>query len=236
VSRDVLIVDIETTRDGSIPAYKPGDPSAFPPPPFHRVEMIGALVLRDDKVARLSIIDEGSEAATIRKAVAFIGEKSPLVVTFNGRRFDVPVLAARSMLHGIPFGWSFDLHRYKHDEHEDVADVLTSHGASPSASLDAWSRMCGWPGKLDKSGGEIDALLAAGKRDHVRHYCTADVVLTAALWMRTNLLRGSWSLDRYQAAASSLLAATRARLELAAWCDGVDELTFLLPQATSAAA
>lgn len=235
--RDVAFVDIETTRDQSMPAYKPEDPSAFPPPPFHRVEMIGALVLRGGLVERLAVIDSGSEGETIAKFIAYVhGKTAPQVVTFNGRRFDLPVLAARAMLHGLPFAWRFGHNRYRPNEHEDIADTLSEFGAAPACSLDAWSRMTGWPGKLDASGGNVEALIAEGKRDHLRAYCMADVVLTAALWMRANLLRGTWALDQYRASAASLLAAASAEPRLAVWCGSVDKPTFLLPAVESAAA
>lgn len=227
---DTIIFDLETTRDVSLPAYKPEEPDAFAPPPYHRVEMVGALFMRGDKAEKLGVIDHGAEAHTIGALLQWLRSSRAKAVTFNGRRFDLPVLTARSMLHGIGFGWRFGMKRWELGQHEDVADSLSDFGAAPATSLDVWSRMCGWPGKLDESGKSVESLLADGRRDHLRAYCMADVALTTALWMRANLLRGDWELERYQPAALSLLTLVRTKPELAIWADRIDQAVWLLTE------
>jgi len=39
----VLVLDLETSVDPTMPPYRHGDPDAFPPPPYWRVEIAGAL-------------------------------------------------------------------------------------------------------------------------------------------------------------------------------------------------
>lgn len=233
----VTVFDIECSHDESLPPHRPEEPDAFPPPPYHRVEMVGALEFRDMRVTRLGVVDAEDEAVTISRFVRYLtAARGDKAVTFNGRRYDLPVLAARAMLHGIPFAWRFGMKRWETGRHEDVADSLADFGAAPATSLDVWSRMCGWPGKLDESGKSVEALLAEGKRAHLRVYCMADVALTTALWMRSNLLQGDWTAEEYRPAAQSLLDVVRSKPELAIWAQRIDERVFLLPQPAEQAA
>lgn len=251
MARATVIFDLESTpcpalgvytdRSGQPALDKDGAP-AFAPPPFHRVEMIGALVLVDDKVAALDVIDlerDGvpDEAATIANFVERVERRSPRLVGFNSRGFDLPVLQARAMRHGIAFPASFNLGtRYQLGAHVDLKDYLTNFGAAASSRLDHWSRLIGWPGKLDDSGAMVSEVLARPDgRDHLRHYCAADTVLTAAVFMRTMLLVGEWQPARYVAAAHALVDGSRRLMPgLAPWLDGIDEVAWTPPSLTVA--
>ena len=58
----------------------------------------------------------------------FMGKWKPHLVTWNGRGFDLPVLALRALRYGLPFGWYYrgDGYRYRYSEegHLDLCDVL----------------------------------------------------------------------------------------------------------------
>jgi predicted PolB exonuclease-like 3'-5' exonuclease len=120
------------------------------------------------------------------------------LVTFNGRRFDVPVLVARCMRLGIPWPWYWREKsariRYNSDGHLDLSDELTDFGATPPCGLDAWSRMIGLPGKTG-DGASVEGLAAAGEWERIGRYCAQDVRLTGALLLRWLLVRGRVSPD-----------------------------------------
>src|SRR5215468_11433458 len=56
------------------------------------------------------------------------------IVTWNGRGFDLPVVAARCLRHGVAFPWYYQRrdarYRYSPDGHLDLMDLLADHGAT----------------------------------------------------------------------------------------------------------
>ena len=84
------------------------------------------------------------ESKVLQEFADFIGTQHPTMVTYNGRRFDLPVLANRMLKHGVPFSAYYASRDYRYrfsDEgHMDLADVLTDYGASRQPSLDRLGR------------------------------------------------------------------------------------------------
>lgn len=107
MARSFLVLDIETVPDGELAWDAAVD--GFPPAPFHQVVALGVLWLDADHALRKlgAFGGEGDappdESAVLSQFAEFIGERHPTLVTFNGRRFDLPVLANRMLKHGVPF-------------------------------------------------------------------------------------------------------------------------------------
>ncbi len=109
-SAEYLVLDIETVPDAQRwqpPAAEEGQrPSAqFPPTWAHRVVVIGALWLdhgyRLKKFGVLGDPKAGSEDENERALLAdfsrLVGKARPILVTYNGRGFDLPVIARRQL-------------------------------------------------------------------------------------------------------------------------------------------
>ena len=159
-------------------------------------------------------------------------------MTFNGRRFDLSVLRARAMRHGIPCPYLFSkrvCYRYG-DAHVDVADMLTDHGAARCAGLDAWAHLCGWPGKIGEAGADVAEMIAAGRLGDVQSYCMEDVAQTQGVALRLALARGVLRPDGYLAAARTLLAAIDAEPRLVRLTERVDRERVLTATPTTVAA
>jgi 3'-5' exonuclease len=104
-----LVLDLETALDASLPPPKPkADGSeAFPPPPYHRIACMGAALLDAHHITRRIWIvgEEGErdERGTLASLAAYLDAHPELtIVTFNGRGFDLPVIVARCLRHGVP--------------------------------------------------------------------------------------------------------------------------------------
>lgn len=108
-----------------------------------------------------------------------------LVVTFNGRHFDVPFLVGRSLVHGIPA--RVDLlgtPRWALRPHLDLLDVVGQRGRGPS-NLDV---VC-WALGIDSPKGAMDGSLVApaydgGRLVEIAGYNRQDVRATAAVYRR----------------------------------------------------
>jgi predicted PolB exonuclease-like 3'-5' exonuclease len=170
----------------------------FPPPYAHRVVVAGVLWLDPTYgLKRLgTFIGDGSgERSLLADLARFLAREQPRLITFNGRGFDLPVLAARCLRWGVPMSRLFDRdvrYRYQDDGHVDVCDQLTDYGAVRPSSLDGLARSIGLPGKQGVDGSQVEGLWLSGGLDQIRTYCMGDVVQTAFLFLRWLLLRGQF--------------------------------------------
>jgi hypothetical protein len=204
----LVVLDIETIRDASLPA--PKDPEKCPPPPWHEVICIGwlSLDLGDPNATACGTMTGSDERDLLSFFAAKMNadlEKSReerrdprSMVTFGGRRFDAPVLVARCVRHGIAWPWWFSQFatrvRYKTEGHIDLCDELSEHGAATYSGLDVWARLCGLEGKSG-SGSDVETMWREGKRAEVAAYCLDDVRLTAAVLLRWLVVRGDITSD-----------------------------------------
>ncbi len=212
MSRSYLVLDIETIADPELlwDAAKGG----FPPAPFHQVVALGVLWLDSEyrlrKMGAFGGDGEGPpvESTVLEEFSGFVGKEHPHLVTFNGRSFDLPVLANRMLKHGIPFPvyYADRDYRYRFSDagHIDLADVLTDYGASRRPSLDALAQLVGMPGKMGVDGSMVQGMHDEGRHAEIRDYCLHDVVQTAFVFLRVELLRGRMSPDTYRQAALDL--------------------------------
>ena len=226
-----LILDIETVPDTSLwacPDLPAGSEKPFPPTYAHRTIVVGCMLLDANYgLRKLGVIGEGKgERGILEDFSDFVGRQRPLLVTYNGRTFDLPVLALRSLHHGVPMPWYYQergiRYRYSEEGHIDLCDWLADHGATRSLSLDALARCIGLPGKVGVDGSQIEGLHNAGKLEIIQNYCLADVTQTALLFLRFRLLQGQLSHDGYREAAGALTEALRADTRVRELIEAVD--------------
>ncbi len=207
-----LVLDIETVPDHALwrkPETPLGVEPPFPPTHAHKIIVIGCMWLGPQyEVRKLGIVgDSVQESEILRDFSRFIDRTRPHLVTFNGRAFDLPVLAVRALRCGVPMAWYYERglrYRYSESGHIDLCDWLADHGAARSSSLDALSRLIGLPGKVGVDGSQIEGLYAQGHIEAIRNYCLADVAQTALLFLRFRLLQGALDRAEYIRATTAL--------------------------------
>jgi predicted PolB exonuclease-like 3'-5' exonuclease len=210
-ARSTLVLDIETVVDPALPRAETGQESGLPPPPFHQVVVIGVLWLDADyRIQRLGVVGDGkSEREILVDFCRFVSERKPLLVTYNGRGFDLPVITARCLRHGVPFRHYYasrDLrYRYSAEGHLDLMDFLTDFGACKASKLDVVARSIGMSGKVGVEGKDVGPMVHAGRLAEVQAYCLCDVVQTAAVLLRLQLVRGELPEELYRTAVRGLL-------------------------------
>jgi hypothetical protein len=77
-------------------------------------------------------------------------------------------------------------------------------------------------------GSQVQPMVHAGRLDEVNSYCLCDVAQTAAIFLRVELLRGTYDRVRYRELASALLAFIDGQPRLAPVSSNVDRARFLL--------
>jgi predicted PolB exonuclease-like 3'-5' exonuclease len=208
-----LVFDIETVPDLSLwhrPELPHGREAPFPPIYAHRIIVVGCMWLDEEyRLRRLGVFAENKDEREILDDFSrFVGRHRPALVTYNGRTFDLPVIALRSLRHGVAMPWYYRdrglRYRYSEEGHIDLCDWLADHGATRSGSLDALARLIGLPGKLGVDGSQIEGLFSGGQLGVIRDYCLSDVVQTGLLFLRFRLLQGVLDRDAYRAAVADL--------------------------------
>jgi predicted PolB exonuclease-like 3'-5' exonuclease len=192
----------------------------------YRLERFGVL---GDRVPEGGSADQ-AERALLQDFGALVGRARPTLVTYNGRSFDLPVIALRSLCHGVPL-WYYrerDVRsRYSEDGHLDLCDWLADHGATRSSSLDALAHLIGLPGKVGVDGSQVEGLYHAGQLADIQRYCLADVAQTALLFLRFRLLQGALDTARYREITGALLEALAADGRVGEVLDGTDRAHLL---------
>ena len=211
--RGYLVLDIETVIDPELPLSTKVDqqPPTLPPPPFHQVVVIGLLWMDANyRVIRIGAIGEPkNERQILTDFVKFVEDKRPDLVTYNGRGFDLPVIASRCLKHGVPFKHYFQTsdvrYRFSAAGHFDLMDYISDFGAARAVSLDTMAKLIGLPGKVGVDGKDVGPMVHAGRIAEVEAYCLCDVAQTTGLFLRVQLIRGMIELEGYRAAMGSLI-------------------------------
>ena len=236
-SAEYLVLDIETIPD--VERWnRPEEPNAavFPPTWAHRIVVIGCLWLDHSyRLKRLGVVGdpsggEGSpderERALLEDFSRFVGRARPVLVTYNGRAFDLPVIALRSLCHGVSLGWYYReknvRYRYSEEGHLDLCDWLADHGAIRAAKLDALTRLIGLPGKTGVDGSQVEGMYKAGQLASIQQYCLTDVAQTALLFLRFRLLQGRLAPALYRERVTELLDALAADGRVGPMLDQLD--------------
>jgi 3'-5' exonuclease len=168
--------------------------------PLHKIVCIGALVANRQpegwRVDALGAphIGERSEAKLISDFIEKIGQLLPQLITFNGHRFDLPVLRYRAMVNRVSSG-GLQVRQYFHrytDDALDLCDALASYVPTAKVKLDEISKILGLTGKPQGiDGSRVEEMVNAGKIEEVARYCKTDVLNTYRVWLVYELFRGS---------------------------------------------
>ena len=236
VSKSFLVIDIETILDPELPIEESSEVERLPAPPHHKVVVVGALWLDEGRIARkLGVLGESKEEQEILSDFAkFIEERRPTIVTWNGRGFDMPVIAARCLRHGVTLRHYYSSrdvrYRFSPEGHLDLMDYIADFGAAKPAKLDIVAKLIGMPGKVGVAGKDVGPLVHAGRIQEVRNYCLCDVIQTAAVFLRVELLRGEVDRAGYLQAMTGLISMICDDPRVAAVAAGINQSRLLLTE------
>ena len=202
----------------------------FLPHYLQRIIAISAVMNHGQQIKVWSLGDEQSdEKDLITRFFSGLEKYTPVLVSWNGSGFDLPVLHYRTLLHGISaplywehgehkssFRWNNYLSRY-HYRHIDLMDVLAAYQNKAFAPLDDIAVMLGFPGKMGMSGSKVWDNYLAGNLKSIRDYCETDVLNTYCVYLRFELMRGELNQAQYDSSLEQLktyLAAEKERSHL----------------------
>ena len=137
----------------------------------------------------------------------------PILVTFGGNGFDLPLLRYRAFALGVPVpglhcgGHRNYWHRFGQD-HVDLCDVLSGYGASTKPSLAEMAALANIPVKFGGvDGSQVEAYVAAGRL--MADYCLTDALATYSVFLRYEMVRGDLRQVHFETSMDSLRATVR---------------------------
>jgi hypothetical protein len=177
--------------------------SDFLPHHLQRIVAISVVLATPERVKVWSLGDvDASEAEIITRFYAGIERYTPILVSWNGSSFDLPILHYRALLHGITaakywdvgeqdasFKWNNYLSRY-HYRHLDLMDILAGYQTRANAPLHEIASMLGFPGKSEMAGDKVAEYFLTGKFAEIRNYCETDVLNTYLIFLQFEKMRG----------------------------------------------
>jgi predicted PolB exonuclease-like 3'-5' exonuclease len=143
----------------------------------------------------------------------------PVLVTFGGSGFDLPLLRYRAFALGVPVpGLHAGAHRnYWHrfgQDHVDLCDVLCGYGASAKPSLAEMAALANIPVKIGGvDGSQVEAYVAAGRLTEVADYCLSDALATYCVFLRYEMVRGDLTPAQVDVSLKSLKAMVQKHVE-----------------------
>lgn len=164
----------------------------------------------------------------------WMAREKPVIVDWNGRGFDLPVLCLRAFRHGVNMGWYYQQtdyrYRYSDKMHADLMDTMTEFGAVNRAGfrLDKIARAIGLPGKYGVDGSMVEKMYQDGKLVDIETYCMTDAIQTAFVYLRQLLVKGQISLETYQKRAETLIVHVGTESRFTEFISLIDQDTLLL--------
>lgn len=181
----------------------------------HHLHRVAAIAVVERRGAQLQLRSLGTadspEPELLAEFFELVAATRPVLVSWNGRRFDQPVLHYRALLHGIDcpdywdrggrhheFKWNNYLSRY-HQRHIDLMDVLAGYDTQAAVPLHELCRMLGLPGKDDMNGSDVWQQYQDGNLAGIRRYCETDALNTYLLYLRYSRIQGGLDAEAYRA-------------------------------------
>ncbi len=194
----------------------------FLPPLLQRIVAISCLLRSRDGLKLWSLGEAASgEAELVERFFDGIERFAPVLVSWNGSGFDLPVLQYRALRAGVQaprywetgdedpaFRYNNYLSRY-HWRHIDLMDVLSGFQGRGRASLADMSALLGLPGKLGFDGSQVWDAWLVGDVLRIRRYCETDVLNTYLVYLRFELMRGRLARVRYEEEVARVKALLR---------------------------
>jgi predicted PolB exonuclease-like 3'-5' exonuclease len=175
----------------------------FPRLPLHEIVCISGLWIDGDKFQLFSWTQQQyNEKMMLEKFIGIFEKKRPVLVSWNGAQFDLPVIMYRCLYHGVTATALFEQgewnsqkrhdnyqNRY-HPRHTDLMDILASFNVRNVQKLDDVAQILGYPGKRGLSGYHVAEYVRQQQWLALSSYCEGDVLNTWLIYLRWMLLRG----------------------------------------------
>lgn len=177
---------------------------------LHKIVAISAVLVNAENLKVWSLGDKNStEQDLLKRFYAGLERYTPLLVSWNGSGFDLPVIHYRSLLYPVNAEryWDTGEHdsEFHHNNylfrvnkrHTDLMDVLAGYQVSAVIQLDEIATLCGFPGKMGMDGSKAWRIWLAGDIGAIRDSCEGNVLNTYLVYLNWQRNRGNIDQQQY---------------------------------------
>jgi predicted PolB exonuclease-like 3'-5' exonuclease len=168
---------------------------------LHQIVAISAVLRVGDKPPKVWSMGtpDSDEAEIIGRFFAGVEKHHPILVSWNGSGFDLPVLNFRAMRHRVSANgfWDTAGNAKWNNYHSryggmtlDLMDVLSRYQSRAATPLTEVAQLYGWPGKMGMDGSKVWPAFQEGRIEEIRNYCETDVLNTYGVLLMFELFRG----------------------------------------------
>jgi 3'-5' exonuclease len=188
----------------------------FPPTWVLPISVTVAKVAKDFRLLDVTCLDEPQYRPHVLTRQFWQGWRHygrPVLVTFNGRGYDLPVLELAAYRYGLSLPEWFNVNapsyeqarnRYNIHSHIDLLDLFSNFSATRvSGGLNLLARLIGKPGKTGVDGSQVQEMYESGKVAEINDYCRCDVLDTYFVFLRSRVLLGRLSIENEQSLVDS---------------------------------
>ncbi|WP_269914901.1 3'-5' exonuclease [Acinetobacter sp. HY1485] len=179
--------------------------------PLHQIACISGFWI-DEKGMRLFSLSQkdNTEAEILEKFLSVFEKRQPVLVSWNGAQFDLPVILYRAMYHGLSAPSLLDQgeidqqRRYNnyqnryHHQHIDLMDALALFNGRNFQKLDDVAHMFGFAGKREGKGYQVPEQIKQQDWLGLTSYCEGNVLNTWFIYLRWLLLKGQLLREDHQ--------------------------------------
>lgn len=162
--------------------------------PLHKIACLSFLWFDGTNFHLKSLSLESMSEQDILATFLRAFEKKPVLVSWNGAGFDLPVIMYRAMHHRLSAPALFNpaqkpdyLYRYG-EMHIDLMDKMSLYNNYQRQKLDTIASLCGFAGKGDIDGSQVVPMVQAGDWQKLTSYCESDVLNTWLIYLRWLIL------------------------------------------------
>lgn len=201
---NIVCIDIETIPDTTLPtemgeiverkiARKRGDnkdPYKFGAlhPEFGEIVALGIGLQDITMVGEPTVgVHTGNEEDILSVLWQALQEnRDGKLVTFEGKRFDIPYILKRSILLNVEPSCKIPMRRFDTQSHFDVGEVLSNYGQGDVFKLGEYCTMYGVPHNHDSAGSDVYESYKDGKIQDIADHCKDDVLSTMGLYKKVH--------------------------------------------------
>lgn len=173
--------------------------------PLHQVACFSYLWLDGATIRLGSFSQETMSETQILGRVLDAFAKKPIIISWNGASFDLPVLLYRMTHHQMNaraitnagFKDKDYLNRYT-SVHIDMMEKFSFGQWGNKQKLDTIASLCGYAGKGEIDGRDVLPMVQNNEWEKLAIYCESDVINTYLVYLRYQLLTGMLDNDTHQ--------------------------------------
>ncbi|UNU74075.1 3'-5' exonuclease [Moraxella nasovis] len=186
--------------------------NSFMQHPLHKIACLSFLWFDEGQFTLKSLSLDSRDERSILSTFLRAFDKKPIIVSWNGSGFDLPVLLYRMTHHHIDaspimnagFKQNDYLNRYS-EKHVDLMDKFSFGVWSNKQKLDTIASLCGFAGKGDLDGSQVVPMVLKNQWHKLTNYCESDVINTWFIYLRWLVLTGKMD----EQSANTLLTHTQ---------------------------